>query len=149
MSVTTWRARFRAHRLEGLVDLPQSGAPRAVADSAIEGMVTLTLEGQPENATRSSTWAMARRVDMSQGMVSRVWRAFGLQHSYRTVRVHAFKLSAGVFARGAGSDVLRDTGLDPARGTFSAMSGAGLSQFRPPVEWTAPGFPEASWLGLR
>ena len=48
MSVTTWRARFLAHRLDGLVDLPRSGAPRAVTDTAIEGMVTLTLESQPE-----------------------------------------------------------------------------------------------------
>jgi transposase-like protein len=71
MSVTTWRARFLAHRLDGLVDLPRSGVPRAVADRAIEGMITLTLESQPENVTHWSTRAMARRVGMSQNMVSR------------------------------------------------------------------------------
>ena len=89
MSVTTWRARFLAHRLDGLVDLPRSGAPRAVTDTAIEGMVTLTLESQPENATHWSTRAMARRVGMSQSMVSRVWRAFGLQPH----KTDTFKLS--------------------------------------------------------
>ncbi|CAA2137681.1 IS630 family transposase [Methylobacterium bullatum] len=89
MSVTTWRARFLAHRLDGLVDLPRPGAPRAVADTTIEGMVTLTLESQPENATHWSTRAMARRVGMSQSMVSRVWRAFGLQPH----KTDTFKLS--------------------------------------------------------
>ena len=89
MSITTWRARFLAHRLDGLVDLPRSGAPRAVTDTAIEGMVTLTLESQPENATHWSTRAMARRVGMSQSMVSRVWRAFGLQPH----KTDTFKLS--------------------------------------------------------
>ena len=88
-SVTTWRARFLAHRLDGLIDLPRSGAPRAVEDTAIEAMITLTLEGQPENATHWSTRAMAKRVGMSQTMVSRVWRAFGLQPH----RTETFKLS--------------------------------------------------------
>src|ERR1700712_1085403 len=72
MSVTTWRARFLAHRLDGLVDLPRSGAPRAVADTAIEGLVTLTLASQPENATHWSTRAMARRGGLSPRMGSRV-----------------------------------------------------------------------------
>jgi hypothetical protein len=89
MSVTTWRARFLAHRLNGLVDLPRSGAPRAVTDTAIEGLVTLTLESQPENATHWSTRAMARRVGMSQSIVLRVWRAFRLQPH----KADTFKLS--------------------------------------------------------
>ncbi|WP_083531010.1 IS630-like element ISMex18 family transposase [Methylobacterium sp. AMS5] len=89
MSVTTWRTRFLAHRLDGLVDLPRSGAPRQVADTEIEQMITRTLESQPENATHWSTRAMARRVGMSQTMVSRIWRAFGLQPH----KIEAFKLS--------------------------------------------------------
>jgi len=89
MRVTMWRARFLAHRLDGLVDLPRSGAPRAVADTAIDGLVILTLESRPETATHWSTRAMARRVGMSQSMVSRVWRAFGLQPH----RADTFKLS--------------------------------------------------------
>ncbi len=52
-------------------------------------MITLTLESQPENATHWSTRAMAKRVGMSQTMVSRVWRAFGLQPH----RTETFKLS--------------------------------------------------------
>ncbi|WP_159351537.1 IS630 family transposase [Roseomonas harenae] len=88
-SVITWRGRFLAHRLEGLVDAPRSGAPRRVGDEAVEAMITRTLESQPEGATHWSTRAMARQVGMSQTMVSRIWRAFGLQPH----RSETFKLS--------------------------------------------------------
>lgn len=88
-SVTTWRARFTAYRLDGLVDAPRSGAPRKIGDERIERLIALTLETQPENATHWSTRSMAKRAGMSQTMVSRVWRAFGLQpHRHET-----FKLS--------------------------------------------------------
>jgi transposase len=88
-SVITWRGRFLAHRLEGLVDAPRSGAPPRVGDDAVEAMITRTLESQPEGTTHWSTRAMARQVGMSQTMVSRIWRAFGLQPH----RSETFKLS--------------------------------------------------------
>ena len=88
-SVITWRGRFLAHRLAGLVDAPRSGAPRRVGDEAIEAMIAQTLESQPMGATHWSTRAMARQVGMSQTMVSRIWRAFGLQPH----RSETFKLS--------------------------------------------------------
>ncbi|GJD95847.1 IS630 family transposase [Methylobacterium iners] len=77
-SAIVWRQRFLAHRLEGLVDQPRSGAPRQVGDDQIERLIALTLETQPDNATHWSTRAMARQAGMSQTMVSRVWHAFGL-----------------------------------------------------------------------
>ena len=86
-SVSAWRQRFVAHRLDGLVDAPRSGAPRRVGDEAVEQMITL--EEQPAGATHWSTRDMARKVGMSQTMVSRVWRAFGLQPHRR----ETFKLS--------------------------------------------------------
>jgi transposase len=89
-SVTTWRARFLAQRLGGLVDQPRSGAPRQVGDDQIEHLIALTLETQSEGATHWSTRAMAKQVGMSQTMVSRVWRAFGLQPH----RQETFKLSS-------------------------------------------------------
>ena len=88
-NVVTWRQRFLAHRLDGLVDAPRSGAPRRVGDEAVERMITLTLEEQPAGATHWSTRDMARKVGMSQTMVSRVWRTFGLQPH----RSETFKLS--------------------------------------------------------
>lgn len=88
-SVITWRQRFLAHRLEGLMDAPRRGAPRQVSDEAVEALIVRTLETQPEGATHWSTRAMARQVGMSQTMVSRIWRAFGLQPH----RTETFKLS--------------------------------------------------------
>ena len=88
--MTTWRARFAAHRLEGLADAPRPGAPRPVGDEPIGRLIVRTLETQPEGVTHGSTRALARRAGMSQTMVSRVWRAFGLQPH----RAEAFKLSS-------------------------------------------------------
>ena len=88
--VTRWRARFAAHRLEGLADAPRPGAPRQVGDDEVARLIALTLETQPEGATHWSTRAMAKRAGMSQTMVSRIWRAFGLQPH----RAETFKLSS-------------------------------------------------------
>ena len=89
-TVATWRRRFAAHRLEGLVDAPRSGAPRTIGDEAVERVVALTLEEAPRGATHWSTRSMARRAGMSQTAVSRIWRAFGL----RPHRAETFKLSS-------------------------------------------------------
>ena len=89
-SVTTWRARFAAHRLDGLVDAPRSGAPRKIGDDAVERVIALTLEEMPRGATHWSTRAMAKRAGMTQTAVSRIWRAFGLKPH----RAEAFKLSS-------------------------------------------------------
>jgi transposase len=88
-SVVTWRQRFLAHRLEGLSDAPRSGAPRRVGDDEIERLIAMTLETQPPAATQWSTRSMAQHVGLSQTMVSRIWRAFGLQPH----RQETFKLS--------------------------------------------------------
>ncbi|WP_416237330.1 helix-turn-helix domain-containing protein, partial [Streptomyces marinisediminis] len=42
-----WRSRFVADRLEGLVDLPRSGAPRKITDEQVEAMVARTLGQAP------------------------------------------------------------------------------------------------------
>src|SRR6195952_135526 len=89
-TVALWRGRFAAHRLEGLVDAPRSGAPRSIDDEAVERLVALTLEEAQANATHWSTRMMARRTGMSQTAVSRIWRAFGL----RPHQADTFKLSS-------------------------------------------------------
>ncbi len=89
-SVAKWRARFVAHGLGGLDDAPRGGAPRKVGDDEVERLIALTLEAHPEGATHWSTRAMAERAGMSQTMVSRVWRAFGLAPH----RSETFKLSS-------------------------------------------------------
>jgi transposase len=88
-TVGKWRQRFLERRLGGLLDEPRPGAPRQVGDAHIEQVVRLTLESTPADATHWSTRAMAKRSGLSQTMVGRIWRAFGLQPH----RVEGFKLS--------------------------------------------------------
>ena len=88
-TVSKWRNRFVAMRLEGLMDAPRSGAPRRIEDAQVEALITRTLESKPKDATHWSTRSMAREMGLSQSAVSRIWRAFGLQPH----RQETFKLS--------------------------------------------------------
>jgi transposase len=85
----TWRSRFLAGRLDGLLDEPRPGRPRTVSDEQVEAVITRTLETAPVNATHWSTRALAAQLGLSQSAVSRIWRAFGLQPH----RQQAWKLS--------------------------------------------------------
>jgi transposase len=78
-TVTRWRSRFVARRLEGLADEPRPGAPRKITDEHIEPVLVTTLETTPKEATHWSTRSLARVLGMSQTAVSRIWRAFGLK----------------------------------------------------------------------
>jgi transposase len=88
-TVSKWRVRFAASRLEGLLDEPRPGAPRKIGDREVERVVALTLESTPRGATHWSTRSMAEHVGLSNATVSRIWRAFGLQPH----RTKTFKLS--------------------------------------------------------
>ncbi|BBZ54325.1 IS630 family transposase [Mycolicibacterium phocaicum] len=81
LSITTvrrWRNRFVVDRCDGLLDEPRPGRPRVVGDEQIKDLITATLETTPPDATHWSTRSMADHLGLSQSMVSRVWRAFGL-----------------------------------------------------------------------
>lgn len=78
-AVGRWRSRFVQYRIAGLGDMPRPGGPRTVTDEQVAAVVTRTLESTPKNATRWSTWSMAKEMGLSQSSVSRIWRAFGLQ----------------------------------------------------------------------
>jgi transposase len=88
-TVTKWRSRFLARRLEGLADEPRPGAARTITDEQVEQVLTLTLEATPSDATHWSTRSLARQLGMSQSAISRIWRAFGLKPHL----VDTFKLS--------------------------------------------------------
>jgi transposase len=77
-SARKWRTRFVTGRLDGLLDEPRPGRPRVVGDERIEELIVATLETAPKDATQWSTRSMAEHLGLSQSMVSRVWRAFGL-----------------------------------------------------------------------
>lgn len=88
-TVSKWRARFIAQRLDGLLDAPRPGAPRTIDDACVDAVVAKTLESVPANATHWSTRGLAREMALSQSAVSRIWRAFGLAPH----RQDTFKLS--------------------------------------------------------
>ncbi len=90
VTVGKWRARYLRRGLDGLSDEPRPGAPRKVSDEQVERVVVATLEQAPPNATHWSTRAMAAKTGLSQSMVSRIWRAFGLKPHL----VDTWKLSA-------------------------------------------------------
>jgi transposase len=89
-TVTKWRSRFVARRLEGLADEPRPGAARSISDEQVEQVLVLTLETTPTDATHWSTRSLARKLGMSQSAISRIWRAFGLKPHL----VDTFKLSS-------------------------------------------------------
>jgi transposase len=88
-TVTKWRSRFVARRLEGLADEPRPGAARTITDEQVEQVLVTTLETTPKDATHWSTRSLARQLGMSQSAISRIWRAFGLKPHL----VDTFKLS--------------------------------------------------------
>lgn len=88
-TVSKWRKRFIAGRLDGLADDPRPGAVRTITDEMVEAVIVKTLEELPEDATHWSTRSMAKTMDMSQSAISRIWRAFGLKPHL----VDTFKLS--------------------------------------------------------
>ena len=78
-TVTKWRNRFAARRLEGLLDEPRPGRPRTITDEQVEAVVITTLESKPKNAAHWSTRSMATEVGVTADAVMRIWHAFGLQ----------------------------------------------------------------------
>src|SRR5512135_3227847 len=88
-TVSKWRGRFLARRLDGLGDEPRPGVPRTITDAQVEEVVARTLEETPVGATHWSKRELARQVGISPTSVHRIWRAFGLQ----PWRTEDFKIS--------------------------------------------------------
>jgi transposase len=77
-TVGKWRARFVAHRLQGLMDQARSGAPRSISDALVEAVLSKTLHDKPPDAARWSSRRLAAALGISQRTVLRIWRAFEL-----------------------------------------------------------------------
>src|SRR5438132_7442115 len=64
-TVSKWRSRFVAERLEGLSDEPRPGRLRVIGDEQIERVIAKTLEETPGRDTHWSTRSMASATGMS------------------------------------------------------------------------------------
>ena len=71
-TVTKWRHRFAAGRLDGPVDAPRPGAARSIGDDVIEAVVVETLETAPENATHWATRGLAAKDGISHQTVAEI-----------------------------------------------------------------------------
>jgi transposase len=88
-TVSKWRRRFAARRLDGLLDEPRPGTPRTIGDDEVADTIRLTLETTPPGATHWSLRSMAKAVGYAPSTIHRIWRAFGRQPH----RSETFKLS--------------------------------------------------------
>ena len=79
VTVSKWRHRFAADRLDGLVDAPRPGAARTIGDDVVEAIVVESLETAPADATHWSTRSLAAKHGISHQTVAEIWRAFGLK----------------------------------------------------------------------
>jgi len=79
VTVSKWRHRFAAERLEGLADAPRPGAARSIGDDVIEAVLVDTLESAPPDATHWSTRGLAKKYGINHDTVAEIWKAFGLK----------------------------------------------------------------------
>jgi transposase len=89
VTVSKWRHRFAADRLDGLVDAPRPGAARTIGDDVVEAVIVDTLESAPPDASHWSTRGLAAKYGISHESVSQIWKAFGL----KPWREDSFKVS--------------------------------------------------------
>jgi transposase len=78
--VGRWRSRFAELGLAGIEkDAPRAGRKPTKRNRRAHEIIRRTLDTKPENATHWSTRTLARELDLTQSMVSRVWRANGIK----------------------------------------------------------------------
>jgi transposase len=133
-TVSKWRTRFLAKRLDGLGGEPRPGVPRTLTGAQVEEVVVRTLEETPEGATHWSRRELAKRAGISAASVHRIWRASGLQ----PWRTGDFKISPDPLLIGKVRDVVGLYLAPPANAAVFAVDEKPQIQA---LERTAPVLP--------
>ena len=115
-TVSKWRARFAARRLDGLADEPRPGRPPSIQLDQVEQVITATVEELPRSAAHWSRSSMAARSGLSKSTIGRIWQKSDLKPHQNRGPITAAKTTG---------EILESPAMDTGRISGAGREGAG------------------------